>query len=414
MHGHLQRRGSAAGAAANAPGGAGGFALSPLAARAGATRGRLHAEEESAHRSPFQRDRDRIIHSSAFRRLKHKTQVFVEHEGDYYRTRLTHSLEVAQIARTVSRTLGLDEDLAEAVALAHDLGHTPFGHTGEDALAECLGAWGGYDHNAQALRIVTDIEGHYADFRGLNLTWETLEGIAKHNGPLLPSEAPLPDGIVEYDRRHPLELDTYASAEAQVAALSDDIAYVNHDLADGLRAGLFTEDEALELPRVGDAYRAVDERWPGLDAKRRRHEALRRVFGVMVDDLLVETGGRLDALLEAGAASSADVRAAGRPVAVFTLAMQRDVEAIKAFLYRRMYRHWRVRRMRLKATRVVRELFEAFMGDPGLMPDHWWQTARAAADERARARVIGDYIAGMTDRYALEEHRVLTDPAALT
>ncbi|MGF1553959.1 MAG: deoxyguanosinetriphosphate triphosphohydrolase [Paracoccaceae bacterium] len=388
--------------------------MSPLAARAAETRGRRHPEEESAHRSPFQRDRDRIIHSSAFRRLKHKTQVFVEHEGDYYRTRLTHSLEVAQIARTVSRTLGLDEDLAEAVALAHDLGHTPFGHTGEDALAECLNAWGGYDHNAQALKIVTDLEGHYAAFRGLNLSWETLEGIAKHNGPLLPADEALPDSILDYDRAHSLELHTYASAEAQVAALSDDVAYVNHDLADGLRAGLFTEAEAAALPRIGAAYAEVDARWPGLEAKRRRHEALRRVFGVMVDDLLVETGGRLDALLAGGAASSAEVRAAGHSVAAFTDAMQADIDAIKAFLHRRMYRHWRVRRMRLKATRVVRELFEAFMADPGLMPDHWWRTCEAAGDERARARVIGDYIAGMTDRYALEEHRVLTDPAALT
>ncbi|MEO0761428.1 MAG: dGTP triphosphohydrolase, partial [Pseudomonadota bacterium] len=276
-----------------------GAARSPLGAWPDASRGRRHAEPESAHRSPFQRDRDRILHASAFRRLKHKTQVFVEHEGDYYRTRLTHSLEVAQIARTVARVFRLNEDLAEAVALAHDLGHTPFGHTGEDALAECMGEYGGYDHNAQALKIVTRIEGHYAAFDGLNLTWETLEGIAKHNGPLIPTpdgrtdRAALPYAIAEYDAIDPLELDTYASAEAQIAALSDDIAYVNHDLADGLRAGLFVEAEAETLPLVGPAFAATDAAWPGIARKKRRHEALRRVFGVMVDDLLAETGRRL-------------------------------------------------------------------------------------------------------------------------
>ncbi|MEM6972439.1 MAG: deoxyguanosinetriphosphate triphosphohydrolase [Pseudomonadota bacterium] len=383
-----------------------------------ASRGRLHAEAESLHRSPFQRDRDRILHSSAFRRLKHKTQVFVEHEGDYFRTRLTHSLEVAQIARTVARVFGLNEDLAEAVALAHDLGHTPFGHTGEDALAECMQAHGGYDHNAQALKIVTEIEGHYAAFDGLNLSWETLEGIAKHNGPLLPTAdgAALHYVIAEYDARHPLRLDTYASAEAQVAALSDDIAYVNHDLADGMRAGVFAEADAETLPILDACYREVDAAWPGISAKKRRYEALRRVFGRMVDDLLEETGRRLDSLTADASldTSGADVvRHAGMPVVAFSAAMWGDIQTIKGFLFHRMYRHTRVRRMRLKATRVVRELFEAFMADPGLMPEHWYLAAQDASEETARARIIGDYIAGMTDRYALEEHRVLTDPSAV-
>ncbi len=387
--------------------------LAPYAARPGASRGRLHAETESAHRSPFQRDRDRIIHSSAFRRLKHKTQVFVEHEGDYYRTRLTHSIEVAQIARTIARTLRLNEDLAEAVALAHDLGHTPFGHTGEDALADCMAQYGGFDHNAQALKIVTGLERHYAEFDGLNLTWETLEGIAKHNGPLLASaDAPpdrLPFAIAEYVARHDLELHTHASAEAQVAALSDDIAYVNHDLHDGLRAGLFTIDQAMALPIVGDCFAEVDAAWPGLEALRRRHEALRRVFGLMVEDVLAESGHRLEALAPA---SMAEVQALDESVITFSGRMEGDIEAIKAFLFRHMYRHFKVRRMRNKAAGVVRDLFDIFHNDSGLMPEEWSDAAAAAGSEELRARIVADYIAGMTDRFALEEHRVLTDPLA--
>jgi dGTPase len=384
--------------------------LAPYAARPGASRGRLHAETESAHRSPFQRDRDRIIHSSAFRRLKHKTQVFVEHEGDYYRTRLTHSIEVAQIARTIARTLRLNEDLAEAVALAHDLGHTPFGHTGEDALADCMASYGGFDHNAQALKIVTGLERHYAEFDGLNLTWETLEGIAKHNGPLLPAPAgALPFAIAEYVARHDLELHTMASAEAQVAALSDDIAYVNHDLHDGLRAGLFTIDAAMALPIVGDCFAEVDAAWPGLEALRRRHEALRRVFGLMVEDVLAESGHRLEALAPA---SMAEVQALDESVITFSGRMAGDIEAIKAFLFRHMYRHYKVRRMRNKAAGVVRDLFDIFHNDSGLMPEEWSAAAAAAGSEELRARIVADYIAGMTDRFALEEHRVLTDPFA--
>ncbi|MBK0398404.1 deoxyguanosinetriphosphate triphosphohydrolase [Limibaculum sp. M0105] len=387
--------------------------LAPFAAHPSRSRGRLHPEEESAHRSPFQRDRDRIIHSAAFRRLKHKTQVFVEHEGDYYRTRLTHSLEVAQIARTIARHFRLNEDLAESVALAHDLGHTPFGHTGEDALDACMKDHGGFDHNAQALKIVTSLEGHYAAFDGLNLTWETLEGIAKHNGPLLTTaDAPmnaLPFAIADYNARHDLALHTRASAEAQVAALSDDIAYVNHDLHDGLRAGLFTEAEAEALPLVQRCYAEVDRLYPGLVPQKRRHEALRRVFGLMVDDLLTETATRLAA---AAPASMGAVQALDAPVVAFSSSMAGTIATIKEFLFHRMYRHYRVKRMRIKATRVVDELFAIFSESPDLMPDEWSAAALAAPDATGRARVVADYIAGMTDRFALEEHRILTDPQA--
>jgi dGTPase len=387
--------------------------LADYAAHPARSRGRLHPESDSPHRSPFQRDRDRIIHSSAFRRLKHKTQVFVEHEGDYYRTRLTHSIEVAQIARTIARALRLNEDLAEAVALAHDLGHTPFGHTGEETLAECMAPHGGFDHNAQALKIVTELERHYAGFDGLNLTWETLEGIAKHNGPLLPGpDAPrdaLPLAIADYVARHDLELHAHASAEAQVAALSDDIAYVNHDLHDGLQAGLFELDEIRALPVVGACFDEVDRSWPGLDQTRRRHEGLRRVFGVMVEDALARSA---ETLARLAPRSLAEVQALSAPVIGFSDRLADDIAEIKRFLFARMYRHHRVKRMRVKAVRVVRELFDVFLADPGLLPDEWRCAAEAAETETLRARVVADYIAGMTDRFALEEHRVLTDPFA--
>jgi len=387
--------------------------LAPYAAHPGASRGRLYDEKPSQHRSPFQRDRDRIIHSSAFRRLKHKTQVFVEHEGDYYRTRLTHSIEVAQIARTIARTLKLNEDLAEAVALAHDLGHTPFGHTGEETLDELMAPHGGFDHNAQALKIVTELECHYAAWDGLNLTWESLEGIAKHNGPLLaapdgPTDA-LPLAIAAYTRRHDLELHTEAGAEAQVAALSDDIAYVNHDLHDGLQSGLLDIDQVLGLPLVGDCFRAVDRQWKNLAPGRRRHEALRRVFGIMVEDVLANSAAALRA---AGPESMAEVQALDGPVIRFADGLAEDLADIKAFLFANMYRHYRVKRMRQKAVRVVQELFQIFMEDPGILPDEWREIARTAADETLRARIVADYIAGMTDRFALQEHRILTDPRA--
>ena len=370
--------------------------LAKFATRAENSRGRLFVEDESAHRSAFQRDRDRIIHSSAFRRLKHKTQVFVEHEGDYFRTRLTHSIEVAQVARTIARTLGLNEDLTEAVALAHDLGHTPFGHTGEDALAECMAPYGGFDHNAQAIKIVTMLERHYADFNGLNLTWEALEGIAKHNGPVL---GDVPAMLAEYSAKHDLELGTYASAEAQVAAISDDIAYNNHDLDDGLRAGLFSETQIRELPIIGACYDRVESLYPELDHIRRRHEALRRVFGVMVEDVLAESR-RL--LAEANPQSVDDVRMAGRQLIGFSDGLAADLKLIRAFFFKHMYRHWKV-------GMIVQEMFGIFMEDPGMLPDGWQDWAQKG-DATQRAWVVADYIAGMTDRFALQEYEKLTDP----
>lgn len=369
------------------------------------TRGRLVAEEESAFRSCFQRDRDRIIHSSAFRRLKHKTQVFVEHEGDYFRTRLTHSIEVAQVARTIAGALGLNVGLTEAVALAHDLGHTPFGHTGEEALDALMAPHGGFDHNAQALRIVTSLERHYAAFDGLNLSWETLEGIAKHNGPVT---GDLPWALAEYAARHDLELATHAGAEAQVAALADDIAYNNHDLHDGLRAGLFDEADIRALPIVGDAYGEVDRLWPGLDPYRRRHEALRRVFGVMVADV-IETSRAI--LADAAPRSAVAVRHLGRPVIRFSPACWADLNRIRDFLFARMYRAPEVMRMRAQVTRVVNELFPFYMDEPRHLPARWQGAFAGTQGETALARLVSDYISGMTDRFALQEHaRLLGGP----
>ena len=375
--------------------------LSAYASDPAGSRGRLHAEEESAFRSCFQRDRDRIIHSSAFRRLKHKTQVFVEHEGDNYRTRLTHSIEVAQVARTIAGALGLNGDLTEAVALAHDLGHTPFGHTGEDALEVLMAPYGGFDHNAQAVRIVTRLERHYIGFDGLNLTWETLEGIAKHNGPV---EGDLPYALAEYNARHDLELHTHASAEAQVAAIADDVAYNNHDLHDGLRAGLFTEDDIAELPIVGAAFAEVDRLHPGAEPKRRRHEALRRVFGAMVEDVL-RTSRRL--LLEANPGSVEDVRGLGHPVIRFSDAMWAELQEIRSFLFQRMYRAPRVMEVRAEVTEVVNGLFPHFMHEPWHLPEKWRADVGSAEGEAALARIVADYIAGMTDRFAIQEHRRL-------
>ncbi|MFV0333203.1 MAG: deoxyguanosinetriphosphate triphosphohydrolase [Tropicimonas sp.] len=362
------------------------------------SRGRLHAEALSTFRSPFQRDRDRIIHSSAFRRLKHKTQVFVEHEGDHFRTRLTHSIEVAQVARTIAGALDLNQELAEAVALAHDLGHPPFGHTGEDALHALMAPYGGFDHNAQAIRIVTALERHYAGFDGLNLTWETLEGIAKHNGPVT---GPLPYGLEEYNRLHDLELDTHAGAEAQVAALADDIAYNNHDLMDGLRAGLFEDEEVAHLPIIGLAYAQTDALWPDLDRVRRRHEALRRVFGVMVTDVI----GRSRALLrEADPQSARDIRLLGRPVIRFSDAVWQQLAEIRAFLFTRMYRAPPVVEQRQRVTRVVEDLFPLYLRAPELLPEEWQESVAHADGETEIARLVADYVSGMTDRFALQAH----------
>ena len=366
----------------------------------GASRGRLHHEQASRHRDAFQRDRDRIIHSQAFRRLKHKTQVFLEHEGDYYRTRLTHSLEVAQVARTIARALHLNEDLAEAVALAHDLGHPPFGHTGEDALHLAMAPFGGFDHNAQAIRIVTRLEAKYALFDGLNLSWEALEGIAKHNGPVL---EPHHYALAEYQARHDLELASHAGPEAQVAALSDDVAYNNHDLDDGLRAGFFTVEEIEELPIAGPAFAAVDREFSGLPDARRRHEGLRRVFGAMVEDLIAESTRRLEA---SGARSAQDIRDLGAPVIAFSDPMWGDIQAIREFLFASMYRHEQVVQMREATARIVGEMFALFMDDPARMPQAW--ASEGAGEGEARARVVSDYISGMTDRYAIDRHAALT------
>ncbi len=370
------------------------------------TRGRHIDEMESRTRSPYQRDRDRIIHSGAFRRLKHKTQVFVYHEGDYYRTRLTHSLEVAQIARSLSRFLGLDEDLAEALALAHDLGHTPFGHAGEEALADCMQGFGGFDHNAQTLRIVTRLEQRYAEFDGLNLTWETLEGIVKHNGPVIARGdgiAGLPRAFREYEGLEGLDLHTYASLEAQIAALSDDIAYNNHDIDDGLRAGLFTVDDLMALPLVGDMFREVHDAYPGIAQRRLRHEAIRRLISHMVEDVIAETSRRLADLAPE---TSDDIRKAGRQMAAFSAEMQAHDRSLKAFLYQRMYKHYQVNRMMSKAKRVMRELFELLVNEPELLPTEW-QAMTDGPRALATAETVCDFVAGMTDRFAIEEHRRL-------
>lgn len=370
----------------------------PYASRPEDSRGRLHDEDESTFRSCFQRDRDRIIHASAFRRLKHKTQVFIEHEGDYFRTRLTHSIEVAQVARTLSGALGLNAELTEAVALAHDLGHPPFGHTGEDALAEAMAPYGGFDHNAQALRIVTHLERHYARFDGLNLTWETLEGIAKHNGPVT---GDLPWALVDYQAQHDLELETYASAEAQVAAIADDVAYNHHDLHDGLRAELFSTDELAELPILTDCFARVDTLYPGLNYYRRRHEALRRFFGLLVEDVI---GVAQASLAEIAPETAEDIRRAGFQIIRFSDPVFDDLKQIRAFLFERMYRAPTVVVMRQEVTRVVRDLFPFFLNNPENLPKQWRKDVDEVSSDTELARIVCDYISGMTDRFALQCH----------
>jgi dGTPase len=380
--------------------------MAPYAVSSETSRGRQWREPESATRTPYMRDRDRVIHSGAFRRMKHKTQVFVYHEGDYYRTRLTHSLEVAQIARSICRVLRLDEDLAEALALAHDLGHAPFGHAGEDALAAAMKPFGGFDHNAHALRLVTKLEQRYAEFDGLNLTWETLEGIVKHNGPLTGPKSkggPLAQAIAEFNAEFDLGLDTFASAEAQVAALADDIAYNNHDIDDGLRAGLFTIEELLAVPLVGGIFSGVMDKYPGLDRSRLIHESVRRLITAMIDDSLRETQRRVTS---SKLRNANDVRLRGEALIAFSDEMRANDRALKAFLFKNMYRHFKVNRMLTKAKRVVADLFTLFLAEPGVLPTSWGQLCDAAGTVRT-ARVVSDYIAGMTDRFALEEHRRL-------
>lgn len=361
------------------------------------SRGRRVPEEESLLRSAFQRDRDRILHSAAFRRLEYKTQVFVNHEGDHFRTRLTHSLEVAQIARTIARYLGLNEDVAETVALAHDLGHSPFGHAGERALNAVLADFGGFDHNAQTLRVVTALESRYASFDGLNLTWETLEGVVKHNGPLVEA---IPDYIVAYDAEHDLELSSQPSAEAQIAALADDIAYTNHDFDDGLRAGLFTPADLLDLPLIGDIFREVAERYDGIEEIRLIHESVRRLINLMVSDLVGETERRLS---RASPGSAEALRGLDHPVVAFSADVAEPLLVLRQFLRSNMYRHYKVMRMTRKADRVVQELFEVLFEHPECLPPAW-QRAAAEGGDPGRAIAISDYIAGMTDRFALEEH----------
>ena len=371
--------------------------LAPFASLAHATRGRVLDEPAGVStRSDYQRDRDRIIHSAAFRRLKHKTQVFIYHEGDYFRTRLTHSLEVAQIARSCARALRLNEDLAEAIALAHDLGHTPFGHAGEDALNEVMAPFGGFDHNEQSLRVLTILEERYAAFNGVNLTWETLEGIAKHNGPIRGVIRPT---IAALDKSASLQLSSYASAEAQIANLSDDIAYLSHDFDDGLRAGLLQLPEISDLPVVGAILANIQSQWPDLALSRLSHELTRQLISYFVEDLLRTTR---DEIAKQSLTCSDDVRGLGRPLVRFSDAAEAELRALKQYLFTHMWRHYKVNRMTSKARRVIKMLFEIFMDEPNLLP-HDWQD-KLSGTKSQDARIIGDYVASMTDRYALLEY----------
>lgn len=387
--------------------------LASFACHPNLSRGRREREEESFSRSVFQRDRDRIIHSAAFRRLEYKTQVFINHEGDHYRTRLTHSLEVSQLARSICRALRLNEDLAEALALAHDLGHTPFGHAGEDALCEVMEAFGGFDHNAQALRILTVLEHRYADFDGMNLTWETLEGIAKHNGPLTGEWAKrkkdVPLAIQQYNALHDLELHTYASAEAQAASLADDIAYNNHDIEDGIRAGFFTLDELRIVPAIATIVEEVDARYSTLEDRRRVHEVIRRMVNTMVNDLIVQTQ---ENIRQFKVDSVDDVRHLARPLIHFSRDMEASNAILKEFLMRRMYRHFRVNRMASKARRMVKDLFCFFHCEPECLPTDWRLKADKAGTTTT-ARLVCDFVAGMTDRFAIQEYQRVFDIQAV-
>jgi dGTPase len=378
----------------------------------------LILEPHSQSRTVFQRDRDRVIHCTAFRRLAHKTQVFVPHEGDHFRTRLTHSLEVAQIARALARALGIDDDLAEALALAHDLGHTPFGHTGEDVLDELMAPYGGFDHNAQALRIVTKLERRYAAFDGLNLTWETLEGLVKHNGPLLRADGGLteryikrglPAAIVEYNAIHDLELAHFASAEAQAAALADGIAYNAHDLDDGLHAGLLDFAQIAEVDFLRGMCDEIAALYPRLEAARAIHELVRRMISFFIEDAIGESQRLIES---SGAASAEEVRACSAPLIGFSQKAISADRSIRKFLLKNMYLHRHLSHVREGAGQIVRDLFGRFFNGPELMPEEWAQAAaKAGTSEARRARLICDYIAGMTDRYAVAEHRRLFDKA---
>ena len=369
------------------------------------SRGRLHPESDSGPRGPrdiFQRDRDRIIHSVAFRRLRHKTQVFVAPDGDHYRVRLTHSLEVAQIGRTIARALGLNEDLTEALCLAHDLGHPPFGHQGEDALNAALSDVGGFDHNAHTIRILTRLETPYPDFDGLNLSWEALEGLAKHNGPVLASTWAMAEANAEFD----LALATWPSLEAQVAAIADDIAYDNHDIDDGLRAGLLDINELIELPIVERLWQAIGKRHPGISLEKRQRALVRDMIGTMVEDVLAETERRVR---ESGVQTIAEVRSAGRPLACFSDPLAAEERALKSFLYDRLYGLPELTPIREEAERVVANLADVYRSDPNLLPEDW----RDRGDRIHQLRTIGDFIAGMTDRFAIARHEALLGPVNL-
>jgi dGTPase len=387
--------------------------LASYACHADNSRGRLFPEAESPPRSAFARDRDRIVHSTAFRRLKHKTQVFVYHEGDHFRTRLTHTLEVAQIARSIARILRVDEDLAEALALAHDLGHTPFGHAGERALNTLMAGFGGFDHNAQSLRIVTNLERRYAQFDGLNLTWETLEGLVKHNGPLIDmhgnaigpyKDSGLPQSIIDYSEANDLELAQFASVEAQIAAVSDDIAYNAHDIDDGLRAGLFKVIDLGDVPLAGAALGEVLKLYPDLEHDRVVHETVRRVISAMVKDVVSQSKANLQRLHPK---SEKDVRTAASALVSFSPQMQENNRILQQFLTTQMYRHPRVADIMNRAQKVMADLFDAYMKDETLLPKEWRDDFGASQDTRARQ--VCDFIAGMTDRYALDQHKRLFD-----
>jgi dGTPase len=371
------------------------------------SRGRLHREAQGGKRGPrdaFQRDRDRIIHSIPFRRLRHKTQVFVAPDGDHFRVRLTHSLEVAQIGRAIARALGLNEDLTEALCLAHDIGHPPFGHSGEAVLQAAMERAGGFDHNAHTIRLLTRLESPYPRHSGLNLSWETLEGLAKHNGPVA---GPPPWALAEADSEFPLDLASWPSLEAQVAAVADDIAYDNHDVDDGLRAGLFTLEDLLEVPPIARTWHEVRRRFPDVDEARLVPELVRDEIGLMVGDVLEETARRVR---ESGIATADDVRSAGGALAGFSAAMAADEKALKRFLHARMYNAPAVATVREEAQRVLAGLFAAYLDDPRRLPPGWLEEG---SDDPATLRSIGDFIAGMTDRYAIARHRELVGPVDL-
>lgn len=379
--------------------------LDALAAQPSSSRGRAHPEVDAGPRGPrdiFQRDRDRIIHSVSFRRLRHKTQVFVAPDGDHYRVRLTHSIEVAQIGRTIARALGLNEDLTEALCLAHDLGHPPFGHAGEDALKEAMADAGGFDHNAHSIRLVTKLETPYPGFDGLNLSWEALEGLAKHNGPIFNPSWALVEANAEFD----LELGSWPSLEAQVAAVADDVAYDNHDIDDGIRAGLLNLEELIEVPIVRRHWDAIDQRHPGLSDEKKLRALVRDQIGSMVGDLIAETRRRV---ADAGVETCDGVRAAGQPLAGFSAGIADEERSLKRFLYERLYSAPELIPIRVEAQRVVSNLFAAYRDDPSLLPDNW----RSEGDETQRLRTVGDFIAGMTDRFAVARHEQLVGPVDL-